>query len=289
MTARPDIIETLRHHLQDRGLSGPGTEWIPLKDGRTNMVWRLKTAAQDHLVCKFSPRDRGTPLFPNLPATEAALLRHLEPTALAPELVHAEEIGAGHCLVYRHVAGGAGLATPRDLRVALERLHRHQIPRGLRQLDLTADALLESGDAMLEQVEQSMKHSLRARRPRPRVVPTGDDSLLHGDPVPGNVVATAGGARFIDWQCPARGDPVFDYAIALSPAMRVLHCGTPLSNAERDILLADPRLAARFDLAEPFLLWRMAVYCAWRISRGVAAYRPALQAELDRLDQCSEP
>jgi aminoglycoside phosphotransferase (APT) family kinase protein len=104
------------------------------------------------------------------------------------------------------------------------------------------------------------------------------DAFLHGDPVPGNVISTKAGAVLIDWQCPARGDPVLDLFLAASPGMRAIYGGS----IELEALLSAygaPSVTERFRTLAPLLHWRMAVYGQWKMEHGDPAYAVVRDAE----------
>jgi len=128
---------------------------------------------------------------------------------------------------------------------------------------------------------------LRHLQPKGHVAPSGRRRLLHGDPVPGNIVVRDGQAALIDWQCPALGDPAGDLAIFASPAMQRVYRGAPLGVEEKqDFLAAYPDRAAvdRYRALAPWTHWRMAAYCLYQAERGRAAYGEGL--ELERAALC---
>jgi aminoglycoside phosphotransferase (APT) family kinase protein len=118
-------------------------------------------------------------------------------------------------------------------------------------------------------------------------------ALIHTDAGAGNVIVTTDGARLIDWQCPARGDPAEDLFAFLSPAFQVLYGNEPLAPGDRDRFLhvyADDDVVARLVALEPSLTYRMAAYCAQRRRRlgdddppATARYARALQLSLAAL------
>jgi aminoglycoside phosphotransferase (APT) family kinase protein len=118
--------------------------------------------------------------------------------------------------------------------------------------------------------------------PDPGVPPPARPRLVHGDAVPGNLIATPAGAVVaIDWQCPAAGDPADDLSLFLSPAMQRLYRGAPLSAGERARFLAaypDRTTVERFLALEPLLAWRIAAHCRWRARRGEADYARVAEA-----------
>ena len=118
--------------------------------------------------------------------------------------------------------------------------------------------------------------------PHRLVLPTDDLTLVHGDPVPGNLLIKSDGAIFLDWQCPAVGDPCDDLAVFLSPAMQCLYRGAPLEHAEVEAFWGayghETRQARYYALA-PFFHARMYAYCAWRARLGMPDYAAVARLE----------
>lgn len=246
--------------------------------GRSNTVFRVETRA-GLLALKIYGDDTATPLFANRPGDEARALVALSGTGLAPQLVDRGRIRGREWVLYRWVgAGTLPHPSPASVGTALSRLH------GTRPPDLprmTSELAETQAEEMLAALAGPQRKRLASRRVAPPVL--AGNAFLHGDPVPGNLVASQDGVRLIDWQCPAVGDPVFDIALYLSPAMQLVHGGRILSEAERRGFFAaygDPAAKGRWAEAAPFMAWRMALYCAWRAERGDAAYRPGIAVEL---------
>ncbi|MEL7214819.1 MAG: phosphotransferase, partial [Pseudomonadota bacterium] len=198
---------------------------------------------------------------------------------LAPEPIARVTIGAKPGLIYTHVAGTIG-APAHLLGQALARLHRVRDWSGLRRLPRAG---ARTGETLVAHLPGGM--ALTRLRPPRRVVPPAADVLLHGDPVPSNVVTTPRGITFIDWQCPALGPPEEDLFLALSPGMAHVYGQAP---AALDALLdgygSDP-VARRLRARLPELHWRMACYCHLRASEGAAGYAAARDIEIRALKQ----
>jgi aminoglycoside phosphotransferase (APT) family kinase protein len=75
--------------------------------------------------------------------------------------------------------------------------------RDLADRDVTPD-LAETDRAFLAETLRDLSASIVRRRPR--------DQLLHGEPHPGNVLHTADGPRFVDFERTAHGPVEFDLA-----------------------------------------------------------------------------
>lgn len=246
-------------------VSLPPGDWTPLTGGRSNRVWR-----SGDVVLKQVLRDTGTPLFPNDPRSEVAALRALPPL-LVPQLL-AE---GADWFAYAHIPGPGWTSDPVPVARLLAQVHATPAPEGMRRLPL-------GGQAIAEHARGFGATGLPA-------CPAIDDPgptirvLVHGDPVPANIVVTAEGPRLIDWQCPGLGDPVDDLALFLSPAMQFLYRGRPLTAEEgASFLDAYPNRTTvdRYRRLAPVLGWRIAAHCALRAARGDHGYAEALRLQL---------
>ena len=263
--------------LTKRGIVPAGARWTVMRGGRTNRLWRVSGGAgAPALVVKLYSRAAPNPMFPNDPAAEARTLRHLSGQGLAPTLLALVETPLGACLVYRYVPGAPWRGDPAAVGRLLRRLHGLSAPEGLRALPGDAGDVVAQTGRILSHLPppQARAHmDLEPRHTPPAPATTG--ALLHGDAVPGNLLVAGDRITLIDWQCPARGDPVEDLAIFLSPAMQQLYRGRPLDRAERAAFLAAydaPDTAARLHALAPWHHWRMAAYCLWRMHRGAGEY-----------------
>lgn len=262
MAAMPDagLLAEVRTSLPEAG-----GDWVAMKGGRSNRVWR----AGDLVVKQYRP-DTATPLFPNDPLAEAAALRQL-----GPELAPRYRAGGAGWLGYDFLPGPSWSVDPGPVARLLARVHRATAPAGLRRLPMGGAAIADHAASFAPPGLPPCPEAPSVDLPAP--------VLVHGDPVPGNIVVTAEGLRLIDWQCPGLGDPVDDLALFLSPAMQWLYRGAPLSEAEKAAFLAaypDAATVRRYDLLRPVLHWRIAAHCAYRAARGDAAYAEALRLEL---------
>ncbi|WP_460272877.1 phosphotransferase [Celeribacter sp. ULVN23_4] len=264
-----------------RRTTGP-LHWAHLPGGRTNQSWRVTGPACDWVVKRFEP-SRANALFPNDPEAESDALRHLAGTGLAPEFIARFETPEGVCLVYQFFTGTLSARTDALTLGALHRLHVVTPWPGLRRVDTRPVALLAQGLSFLNTLETALARRLKADRPQPIELPDAKDVVLHGDPVPTNVLIRGRELRFIDWQCPAMGDATVDLAIALSPAMHHVYGRGPFSEQDREATLAaypDAQTVERYRQLEPFYRWRMAAYCAWKAAQGEEVYEKAAEAEL---------
>ena len=272
-------------HLAQAGLIPAQARLWPLSGGQTNRLWRVETATGD-LVVKLYATTPGNPLFTNDPAAEAALLRHLEGTGLAPRLHAALDTPSGPVLLYAHVGGTPWRDDPLPVARALARLHPLPPPPSLAAAPDGSAALTRQTRAILDLCDPAAARPLRRLEPAGSVPPSGEAALLHGDPVPGNLIRTPGHLVLIDWQCPAAGDPVHDLSLFLSPAMQQVYRGRPLSPADETRFLTaygDDAAVERYHALAAWFHWRMAAYCLWRTGCGAADYRPALALECARL------
>ncbi|GAA3859066.1 aminoglycoside phosphotransferase family protein [Celeribacter arenosi] len=251
--------------------------------GRTNALWRVRDGETD-LVLKVFDRTRGNAMFPNNPACEAIALNALAQTNLAPKLLKSLRTDRAEAIAYEHLEGTPLERANGSLLSALSRLHTVPPPLGLRSIACGETDLLAQGDAFLESLTDPLSRSVARKRPEPANLPNrGPQVFLHGDPIAPNAIQGHAGLRFIDWQCPAIGDPVLDIAVAMSPAMHVAYGNRPLDPQEIDDALDAydaPDTIARYRAFRPVLAWRMACYCAWKAAKGEAIYGEAAEAEL---------
>jgi len=254
-----------------------------LTGGRSNYVWRM-----DPLVVKLYDQSSFNPLFANDPACEVAALRALSGTGMVPHLVRSGCFEGHHWLAYSHLKGTSWQHDPAPVARLLGRLHDQPafegLPKGVNgsaMIDVQVQAIL-TGCSDVD--------ALRSLRPDHPVPPAARQTLIHGDPVPGNLVAHDGTLTLIDWQCPKLGDPAEDLALFLSPAMQLLYRGAPLSADEAEAFLSaypDPQVTARLRLLLPWFHWRMAAYCLWKAEQGGAKDREAMELEIAALQSIS--
>ncbi|MDX5414294.1 MAG: aminoglycoside phosphotransferase family protein, partial [Rhodobacterales bacterium] len=238
--------------------------WSRLHGGRTNQVWRVRAADMDRVV-KLYARDAGTPLFPNDPQAEALVLGALSATGLSPRPVDNGTFPAGTVLVYEHQDGHAWRSDTKPVARTLKALHAVPISGCLSRLPPAPDgsaALAAQTRAILAQVPPNLAAPLLAAQPRGVVPPSGRRVLLHGDPVPGNLICSFDQPRdppvLVDWQCPMLGDPALDLALFLSPAMQQVGRASVLSREEKQSFLDaydDRATAERLAALQPFLHW----------------------------------
>lgn len=282
----PELIGDLTR----RGICVAGTSATILRGGRTNRLWRL-SSANGAVVLKLFAAPDGNPLFDNDPDREAAALGALVADNLSPALHATGQHQTGTWLVYDHVPGGTWIESPEPVACALFKVHRTD-PDRLAGAELPvrpggSAAIALQGQRALAPVsgpERDRLEDLAAGLAE--VAPAVDLRTVHGDPVPGNVIPRGDGVVFIDWQCPALGDPAEDLALFLSPAMQRLYRGKPLENGEeREFLTAYPdrKVADRYDELKPWFHWRMAAYCLWQMARGNHDYAEGLVLERDAL------
>ncbi|NIZ09744.1 phosphotransferase family protein [Pseudooceanicola sp. HF7] len=275
--------------LSRLGLSPDPETWQRLGGGRSNMSWRVAGPGGDHVVKLYRP-ETASAVFPNDPHAEARALKALHGTGLAPELLFQADSPLGPCVVYRHLSGSAGAPDPAEAGRLLRHLHAMPAPPGLR---IGPDG----SQALRAEIRQQAK-GLRSRDGRalgdlllegiavPDLTASGEVALIHGDPVPGNMVATPSGLCLIDWQCPAAGDPAVDIATFLSPGMNLIYRGRTLTLSERLAFLeayGSTRARSRFAVLEPLFHARMATYCLSRAAAGSALDRDAALLELQAL------
>lgn len=279
---------TLRRILVARGLIDPLAEWHTLSGGRTNAVWKI-SRGRNAIVCKLYRDQSANLLFPNSPDEEEAALTALADTGLAPKLLARVDCGLGTCILYRHVTGAAWSG---DLGAAAHALRRVHVgvarATGLRSVPATRDAITQHGLAILADTPPAARGGLHEKLPQVPDLPATQPAMLHGDPVPANMVETEAGLTLIDWQCPGSGDPCHDISIFLSPAMHQLYGqGAHTAPAPHAFFACyeSPRVATRYTAFAPLLHWRMAAYCAWKASQGARDYAPLVALELAKASE----
>lgn len=277
------VFNTLAQAVTSLGLQPPN-DWVELVGGRSNRLF-LGTFSYGKLVFKLFDQTRANSLFPNNLHDERDALSVFDDTSLAPKLYACVDTNAGPCIVYDYVDGVVLSQATHQTIEALSRVHAHKTPRAFRHIPSAPDAILDHGMALLAQDTSDRAKWLCANVPQVpdvSVMPEGSVCFLHGDPTPANTVQTRAGVTFIDWQCPAIGDPVYDLAIALSAAMHVVDGAEPLSGLQINALLdvyANAEVAQRYRAMAPLYQWRMACYCHWKAQSGEAEYAAAGLAE----------
>lgn len=255
----------LFRHVAEQGFALPAP--LRLQGGRSNHVWRA-----GRYILKLFATSCANPLFENSAQLEAIALEFLSDTDLAPQLFASGAYRGHRWLLYQHVEGGAWRENTGDVARHLAQLHEHRVPTALPLGTNGSLALTAQTDRILSQTAQT--NDLLDLRPAGEVAPIEDLCLIHGDPVPGNIVVDGSRMTFIDWQCPKHGDPAEDLAVFLSPAMQSLYRGEPLSEVEVSAFLeAYPQRAVvqRYLDLRPWFHWRMAAYCCWRGDHAAAA------------------
>ena len=284
--------EQLTAELRQHGILKTDVEWTELVGGRSNRVWRLKANhGLDLCVKLYSAHNWDNPLFPNDPTLEYACLKDLAGYGLCPTPVAFMETSLGQCLVYEHIAGEM-LSDQFDL-IAKSLSVLHQIPKidGLRIASVGSKQIGTDGLSILERCETPFKDELLSRKPKTTVEPLASRQMIHGDPVPANVIVSDGVAKLIDWQCPAFGDPAEDLSHFLSPAMQWLYRKSTLSDVEAFAFIdmySECNAAfdkKRFSEIRDWYSWRIAAYCLWQMERGNEAYERALELELKSLEK----
>ncbi|WP_050932086.1 phosphotransferase family protein [Aestuariivita boseongensis] len=285
-----NLPQALLNQLVQTGTIGAFDAVMPLSGGRTNRVWRFRDAGETLVLKLFAPPARS-PLFPNDPDAECAVLEHLGGARLAPDLRATGTSGQGRWLLYSHLPGKLWTESADAVGEGLARLHAHPPPERLRLAPNGSAALIAQTHAILDTCSGRAAADLRTCQPVTPAVPPTTPRLLHGDPVPANILIHDGQARFIDWQCPALGDPCEDLAIFASPAMQLLYGGAPLTQSDLAALkagYADASTTDRFDTLRSLYHWRMAAFCLWRTEQGDLEYAQGFELERAALSAPSE-
>ncbi|MBT8155775.1 aminoglycoside phosphotransferase family protein [Epibacterium ulvae] len=250
-----------------------------MQGGRSNCVFRIGNS-----VLKVFDPNSSNPLFCNDPDRETSMLRALADTGLGPRL---RDVGLNQGLrwiLYDHLPGDSWASGTTDVARLLAKVHDQPQPSDMvRGPNGSVELILQSHDILHRCADQQ---ALKLLEPMGSVGQTYDVTLLHGDPVPGNILVSEQQIQLIDWQCPVVGDPAEDLAIFLSPAMQFLYRGKALTPQEETHFLdAYPyknRVARYLDL-QPWYLWRMANYCNWRSQDGDPRDHHAMGLEIQKL------
>ena len=251
--------------------------------GRSNHVWRAGPT-----VIKAYQHSHKNPLFANDSIREQFSLKALAGTGMAPQFLAAGTVNGTNWLAYSHIEGVVWRTDTRHVAQLLGRLHDHigfdGLPKGMNGSVELANQTL----AILEQC--NTPNQLRGLTPMGQVTAIENLVLIHGDPVPGNLVEHDGTLTLIDWRCPQLGDPAEDLALFLSPAMQLLYRGKPLAQDEENAFLnayPDRAVVARLQALKPWFHWRMAAYCLWRSEQGSRCDHDAMMLELNALQSIS--
>jgi fructosamine-3-kinase len=278
-----------RQLAKETGVSSDA-RWFHLRGGRTNTSWRVEEG-EATFVCKLYSATTSNPLFPNDPEAEFSALTALVKRRLAPAPIALHTTTLGVCVFYEYLFSKEP-APPRAVGETLAALHQTPLsPRmGFRQISNDANALRAHGHHILSHCRGTEMQALAKEAPPAPELHKAPAVFLHGDLVPSNIIATSNGVRFIDWQCPAIGDPCHDLAMFLSPAMQLLYAGKALTaeHAEEFLLgYGDPAVVARYRLLAPLFHWRMACYALWKTQQGDMDYQAALHVECAALNKAS--
>ena len=266
-------------------------EWQALSGGRSNFAWKV-TPQPPHeaAVVKLYRGPARNPLFPNEPQAEAALLRSLEETGIAPRLLVSFDSTMGACNIYSHIPGQSWTDDAGRVGACMRQLHQMAPPKRLRTVPDGSDQITAQTIAILDQCTQPT--DLIDLKPSGAVPTCNQQVLLHGDIVPGNLISNETGLHLIDWQCPALGDPCEDIAIFLSPAMQQIYRGFPLDSVSNKAFFArygHRQVEERYNRLAPWYHWRMAAYCQWQSENGRPDYALGRDLEVAALQRSLRP
>lgn len=219
---------TLRFCVETRGIFSEQDTWKMLTGGRTNALWRIMRP-RGNIVLKLFSEGTKNPLFPNDAAQEVGLLHYLSTHGIAPQLIDRFATKHGTCIVYGHIEGHTWITDVEKAAHLLRQLHQIAPPPGLRTVPYGSAALRLHAHTILNACAEPDQVKLLEMEPTHTVAPSGFKRLLHGDPVPTNIILHDRKSHLIDWQCPAMGDPCEDIAVFLSPAMQLRYRGEVLS------------------------------------------------------------
>ncbi len=284
--SRPLLPPTdLVDHLCRQKLIATDAQFETLYGGRTNQVWKVLGEEYDRVLKLYRTALRN-PLFRNDAGLEAGCLQALAHTGFVPRLRGSGQYGMDRWVFYDHAPGSPWQSGPEEVASLLNRLH--SLPPAVEAPDGcngSAD-LARHGQQILEACTSADRSRLEGLKPVGQVAALPHRCLIHGDPVPGNILVASSGLTLIDWQCPALGDPCEDLALFLSPAMQVLYRGAALTRDEEDRFLSAYQNAAvtdRYRSLRRWYTWRTAAYCLWRKENGAPDYAKGFELELAAL------
>ena len=288
--------DLMRAVQQELGLA-PNSVWQPMTGGQVNHLWKI-AAAQGCYVVKLYGVSAGNPLFPNDAAAEFRTLHRLQAKAgganarpLAPKPLAKFDGGFGTAIAYEHQTAEVWTDDVANVARCLRQVHQTPPPEDLRVLVTSPDALMAKTRAILWACHSAQAADLKKHLDHPPEAkhgPPAKPALLHGDPVPANILIARDKITLIDWQCPALGDPVYDLAIFLSPSMQITYGRDPLSPAQiNDFLTAygDEDTAQRYRNLTWFFHMQMAAYALWTREQGRKIPGDLVQVELDAAQQ----
>ena len=286
------MLCVLKENLVKIGIVAESASWIELSGGRSNRVWRIiKTGGVDLCVKLYPQSHSQNPLFPNNPEAEFSCLKVFASFGICPKAVALLYTPLGRCLVYEHLQADCPRNELESIAKTLAFLHKRPLLSFLRQSVVGSQQIKAHGEQILKSCSGEFASILMELSPSHRVQAEDNMSIIHADPVPGNIIFSSGKAKLIDWQCPAIGAVAEDLCHFLSPAMQLLYRGSILSAEEEEQFLSfydyyNPNLnKENFNGIRPWYTWRMACYCLWSKMRGQIDYNNALKLELEKLKE----
>lgn len=282
--ARLPKADVLRR-LEATSLRGEAVELVQMPGGRSNSVWKVETRSGAY-VFKLFGANNDNPLFPNDAVSEQVALRHYHRLGFSPRLVEA----GTDWVIYDYVEASPWQNTPEIAGRGLAHLHSAPALSGLRVLVSGTRNLIKATERILSACPED---ALGRIPPLARFDEVPEQTALcglHGDPVPSNILCAGPQTLFIDWQCPAIGDPCEDIAVFLSPAMQVTYRGAALSETEEGAFwqgYQNPVVEERYQRLKPHFHRRMMAYCLWRNAHRGDQSEAALHAESAALRACA--
>lgn len=282
---------SLLRDLSNAGYITEADRFEFLQGGRTNQVWQFGDSSQNKVLKLYRPVGTN-PLFDNDPRLEVICLKALSETGLSPRLLNHGKHQLGRWIIYEHVNGLAWGRDPAPVARLLARVHTQTLPNGLQRGPNGSAEIERQTLGILERCQSDNRVRVSAMMPKWSVPPMDHPCLIHGDPVPGNIVLTDQAPVLIDWQCPTNGDPVEDIALFLSPAMQKLYRGAPLTQSETQVFLdayPNPNIIKRYHYLKAWYHWRMTAYCLWKMNQGERDYADGFSLEYDSLSTSAAP
>ena len=278
--------EQLLRHLSNAGHVATSDRFEVLHGGRTNQVWKFGNGFEIK-VLKLYRDTNSNALFENNSHSEINCLTTLDATGLAPRLLNQGSHPLGRWIIYEHINGRSWSSDSAPVARLLARVHAQAPLAGLTSGPNGSAEIRQQTLGILARCQANSRDRINKKMPNWPVSPIDRPCLIHGDPVPGNIVLADQDPVLIDWQCPVNGDPTEDLALFLSPAMQKLYRGTPLTlDEERQFLTAypDSKVIQRYQTLKAWYHWRMSAYCLWQLDQGNDDYLDGFDLEYDYLN-----
>ena len=255
--------------------------WVKLSGGHSNCLWRVETLTGT-IVVKSYPKVWNNPVFGNSPELESLSLELFAPLNVSPAKLGGGTADGAAFLVYEHLNQVDKPVCTEEVGRLLRQVHKvdlsksslgnvaAQAPNPIISLLQTDTIWPEKLKMALEEAQQNISKS-KVR------------CLLHGDPTLSNIVQSENGLRLLDWQCPRLGDPCWDIAVFMSPAMRMAYGHSEIISEEADQFFygyGEQTVRDRFETKQTSYSAIFAAYSFLQMQKGQLEYTTGFEAEM---------